>query len=200
MWWGKRGVKDESQVISLKNLLDSIVINRDREPLGSNRVSECWFAWAGKLTKNGMYFICNYILSDDTQSCIPVHIYWDRVVCTEKSSVSINSLYFNLYSGKIIDTKAESNRVSISLFNFYSSLKFVILFLLRCHSKFKLVATWAWPADLNWRSLMEVKTNSRNLSLISTDVPGNLHSHSIFYTSPTYSSQGQSILKQTPIF
>lgn len=41
--WGKRGVKDDSQVISMSKWLNIIVIYTGREPLGRNRRYLCQF-------------------------------------------------------------------------------------------------------------------------------------------------------------
>lgn len=63
MWWGKKRVKDDSQVISMSNWMNSIVIYRGREPLGNNRecVSVCLgmlFDWVMKWQK--VNFVCKH--------------------------------------------------------------------------------------------------------------------------------------------
>jgi hypothetical protein len=40
---GERGIKDDSQVINMSNVLNSIVSYVDREPLGRNRGCICYF-------------------------------------------------------------------------------------------------------------------------------------------------------------
>lgn len=62
VWWGKRGVKDDLQVISMSNWLNCTVIYRDGQPVRRNSVCVCvsLFRQAVWLCNewHGVNFIC----------------------------------------------------------------------------------------------------------------------------------------------